>query len=161
MLHLVYEVVDNSIDEVQNGHADIVRVTLNADGSCTVIDNGRGIPVDMHEEEGIPAVEVVMTKLHSGGKFDGDNYKVSGGLHGVGVSCVNALAEWMEVEVWRDNRVHHIRFERGVTASKLRVPRKDRAARDQGHVQARPDGHERDGVQRTRRSRRGCASWRT
>ena len=121
LLHLVYEVVDNSIDEVQNGHADLVRVTLNADGSCTVIDNGRGIPVDMHEEEGIPAVEVVMTKLHSGGKFDGDNYKVSGGLHGVGVSCVNALAEWMEVEVWRDNRVNHIRFERGATASKLRV----------------------------------------
>jgi DNA gyrase subunit B len=121
LLHLVYEVVDNSIDEVQNGHADLVRVTLNPDGSCTVIDNGRGIPVDLHEEEGIPAVEVVMTKLHSGGKFDGDNYKVSGGLHGVGVSCVNALAEWMEVEVWRDKTVHHIRFERGITASKLRV----------------------------------------
>jgi DNA gyrase subunit B len=120
LLHLVYEVVDNSIDEVQNGHADLVRVALNADGSCTVIDNGRGIPIDMHEEEGIPAVEVVMTKLHAGGKFDGDNYKVSGGLHGVGVSCVNALSEWMEVEVWRDGRVHHIRFERGATASKLR-----------------------------------------
>jgi DNA gyrase subunit B len=119
--HLVYECVDNSIDEVQNGHADSVRVTLNADGSCTVIDNGRGIPVDMHEEENLPAVEVVMTKLHSGGKFDGDNYKVSGGLHGVGVSCVNALAEWMEVEVCRDQKIHHIRFERGVTASKLRV----------------------------------------
>jgi DNA gyrase subunit B len=121
LLHLVYEVVDNSIDEVQNGHADLVKVTLNADGSCTVIDNGRGIPVDLHEEEGIPAVEVVMTKLHAGGKFDGDNYKVSGGLHGVGVSCVNALSDWLEVEVCRDNRVHHIRFERGVTASPLRV----------------------------------------
>ncbi len=119
--HLVYEVVDNSIDEVQNGWADFVRVILNADGSCTVVDNGRGIPVDIHQDEGVPAVEVVMTKLHAGGKFDGDNYKVSGGLHGVGVSCVNALSEWMDVEVYRDGKANHIRFECGNTASKLKV----------------------------------------
>ena len=147
LLHLVYEVVDNSIDEVQNGHADLVRVTLNADGSCTVIDNGRGIPVDMHEEEGIPAVEVVMTKLHSGGKFDGDNYKVSGGLHGVGVSCVNALAEWMEVEVWREQprQPHPVRARR--TASQLRVLGKTEQRGTK--VTFKPDRrHERDGVQR-------------
>ena len=119
--HLVYEVVDNSIDEVQNGHANFVRITLNADGSCSVLDDGRGIPVDIHRDEGIPAVEVVLTKLHAGGKFDGDNYKVSGGLHGVGVSCVNALSNYLEVEVYRDQKAHHIRFERGVTVSKLRV----------------------------------------
>jgi len=119
--HLVYEVVDNSIDEVQNGHATFVRITLNADGSCSVLDNGRGIPVDMHKEENMPAVELVMTKLHAGGKFDGDNYKVSGGLHGVGVSCVNALSEWMEVEVYRDRQAHRIRFEKGETAQKLRT----------------------------------------
>ena len=119
--HLAYEVVDNSIDEVQNGFADEIRVVLNPDGSITVQDNGRGIPVDMHEEEGRPAVEVVMTKLHAGGKFDGKNYKVSGGLHGVGVSCVCALAEWMEVEVFRDGRIHLIRFEEGKTAEPLKV----------------------------------------
>jgi DNA gyrase subunit B len=119
--HLVYEVVDNSIDEVQNGHAKFVRITLNADGSCSVLDDGRGIPVDIHVEEGLPAVELVLTKLHAGGKFDGDNYKVSGGLHGVGVSCVNALAEWLEVEVYRAGKAHHIRFERGETTSKLKV----------------------------------------
>ena len=119
--HLVYEVVDNAIDEVQNGHADDIRITLNADGSISVADNGRGIPVGMMEEEGKPAVEVVMTKLHAGGKFDSDNYKVSGGLHGVGVSCVCALAEWMEVEVSRDGQVHRIRFERGETAEPLKV----------------------------------------
>ena len=119
--HLVYEVVDNAIDEVQNGYATEVRVTLNADGSITVVDDGRGIPVDMHEEEGKSAVEVVMTKLHAGGKFEGKNYKVSGGLHGVGVSCVCALSEWMVVEVWRDGKVHRIRFEKGVTVQPLEI----------------------------------------
>lgn len=119
--HLVYEVVDNAIDEVQNGHADRVKVIIHPDGSLSVWDNGRGIPVDMHLEEGKPAVEVVMTKLHAGGKFDGDNYKVSGGLHGVGVSCVCALSAWMEVEVYRHGKVHLIRFERGVTAQPLKV----------------------------------------
>ncbi|QDR83103.1 DNA topoisomerase (ATP-hydrolyzing) subunit B [Sporomusa termitida] len=118
--HLVYEVVDNSIDEALAGFCDRVEVTIHNDNSITVIDNGRGIPVDMHET-GRPAVEVVLTILHAGGKFGGEGYKVSGGLHGVGVSVVNALSEWMEVEVKRNGKIHFIRFERGITAQDLTI----------------------------------------
>ena len=117
--HLVYEVVDNSIDEALAGYANSVSVIIHHDNSITVVDNGRGIPVDMHKEQGKPAVEVALTVLHAGGKFDHDSYKVSGGLHGVGVSCVNALSSWLEVEVNRDGGAFFIRFERGITKTQL------------------------------------------
>jgi len=119
--HLIWEVVDNSMDEALAGHATKCAVTLHEDGSISVEDDGRGIPIAMHEAEGITALEVVLTKLHAGGKFDSGAYKVSGGLHGVGVSCVNALSEWLEVWVHSGGKIHHMRFERGVRVSELTV----------------------------------------
>ncbi len=119
--HLVYEVVDNSVDESLAGYCNYIEVEVRSDNSVSIIDNGRGIPVDMHKTQKKPAVEVALTTLHAGGKFDHRVYKVSGGLHGVGVSVVNALSDWLEVEVKRDGKVYHQRYERGKTASKLTV----------------------------------------
>ena len=119
--HCVSEVLDNSVDEHLAGHCDKIEVTIQVDGSISVRDNGRGIPVDIHPQYGIPGVELVLTTLHSGGKYGQGGYKFSGGTHGVGAKCVNAVSEWFEVEVSRDGEVHHMEFERGKTMKKLHV----------------------------------------
>ena len=119
--HLAQEVIDNSVDEAVAGHATLIEVILHKDGSVSVKDDGRGMPVDIHPEEGVPGVEVILTRLHAGGKFSNKNYEFSGGLHGVGVSVVNALSSKLEIEVRRDGEVHGMAFKHGAKASKLKV----------------------------------------
>ena len=138
--HLVYEIVDNSVDEALAGFCDTIEVTINQDNSITVVDNGRGMPVDEHPEMKIPAVEVIFTQLHAGGKFGGGAYKVSGGLHGVGASVVNALSDWLEVTIYRDGNVYKQRYEKGDTVSKLEIVGTCRKSRHGSTVTFKPDG---------------------
>ena len=138
--HLVYEIVDNSVDEALAGFCDTIEVSINKDNSITVVDNGRGMPVDEHPKMKIPAVEVIFTQLHAGGKFGGGAYKVSGGLHGVGASVVNALSDWLEVTIYRDGNIYKQRYERGKTVSKLEVIGTCKKSKHGSTVTFKPDG---------------------
>ena len=138
--HLVYEIVDNSVDEALAGFCDLIEVEINPDNSITVTDNGRGMPVDEHPEMKIPAVEVIFTQLHAGGKFGGGAYKVSGGLHGVGASVVNALSDWLVVEICRDGNIYRQRYEKGNTVTKLEIEGTCKKSKHGSRVTFKPDG---------------------
>ncbi len=158
---LVYEAVDNAVDEALAGHATTSTSYLYKDNSCSVEDDGRGIPIDMHAEEKLPAVEVVMTILHAGGKFGKGGYKVSGGLHGVGISVVNALSEWMVTRVKRDGWLYEMSFERGITAQKLKKTGRAEGTGTIPMVQARYERCSRSSTFIGTSCRSGCASWRS